>query len=71
MNASAPTDTAAVIAVHNLRGQKQPVKVTCLRPVAVVACEALPVSHKIAQSSGAGLAVAAAAAVPSVHCVPS
>jgi hypothetical protein len=54
--------------LHQSPVQRHPFTVSCNRALSVVACAALSEADEIARE-GAGLAVAAA--VPSVHCVPS
>lgn len=45
-----------LVAVHPLPGQTCPLRVTALRPLAVVACEALPEADRLLAAQGCGLA---------------
>lgn len=64
MTASLPNDDSRraerqpeLVAVHPLPGQARPLRVTALRPLAVVACEALPEADRLLAAQGRGLAV--------------
>ena len=46
-----------VVAVRTIPGQARPLLVTTLRPLAVVACEALPAADKLLARDGALMAV--------------
>jgi len=69
--ATPDTERCAVIAVHDLPGQRHPFTVTCGggTSLAVVACAALPVARDLVRA-GRGLALRPAA-VASVHGVTS
>lgn len=47
----------AMIAVHVLPGQARPFCITTVRPLAVVACDALLAADRLLAAQGAGLAV--------------
>ena len=47
----------ALVAMRSLPGQARPFAVTTLRPLSVVACEALSEADRLLASTGTGLAV--------------
>ena len=70
MTRSQPHDAArraegqpVLVAVHPLAGQARPLLVTTLRPLAVVACEALVEADRVLAHDGARLAVKPAGGV--------
>lgn len=63
------TDGPALVAVRTLPGQARPLLITTLRPLAVVACEALQEADRLLTAQGARLAVIPAHGV-GVHNAP-
>ncbi len=54
---SQPTDTPRLVAVHVLPKQRRPLRITTLRPLDIIACDALLTADRLLAESGAGLAV--------------
>lgn len=64
------TEAGDVVAVVHIRGQVEPVFIRCLRPLPIVACDALPEADRLL-SGARGLARRAPAAIASVHVATS
>ena len=64
-------ETGVVVAVVYIRGQQEPVCIRSIRPLAVIAADALPMADKLLTHSGRGLARRAPAAIASVHAMTS
>ncbi len=68
---SQPTDTPRLVAVHVLPKQRRPLRITAMRPLSEVACDALVAADRLLAESGAGLAVQLPAVAALAHNVTS